>query len=145
MFPPPAALVCSPSADDRECLSTVLTQLGVETICAASFEEGLALADADRLLLVLLDIEAHTKWEVALKEFQYSVPGVPVVICARLPDTMVWLDALEAGAFDFVCRPFSGPELRWILESALKSHPLESLRKAVSSEGRPALALSAHR
>jgi DNA-binding NtrC family response regulator len=145
MFRPRAALICSPSADDRECLSVALNQLGIEAVCAASVEEGVALADADRILLILLDIEAHAKWEVALQEFQYSAPEVPVIICARLPDTMIWLDALETGAFDVVCRPFSERELRWVLENALKFHSLESLRKGVSSEGRPALALSAHR
>ena len=147
MFLPRTALICSPSADDREYLSIALTQLGIEAICAASVEEGIALADPDHLLLVLLDIEAHANWDVALKEFQYSAPGVPVVICARLPDTVVWLDALEAGAFDFVCRPFSGRELQWVLENALRSHSshhLESLRKGVSREGPPALALAAH-
>ena len=145
MFPPRTALVCSPSADDRERLSIALTQLGIEALCAASVEEGMALADTGRLLLILLDIEAHAKWDVALQAFQYSAPGVPVVICARLPDTMVWLDALDAGAFDVVCRPFSERELRWVLENALKSRSLESLRKGVSSEELPALALRAHR
>ncbi|MCS6952644.1 MAG: hypothetical protein RMK57_13865 [Bryobacterales bacterium] len=41
-----------------------------------------------------------------------------VVVISRLPDTNDWLDALEAGVFDYCAAPFEAAQLRWLLESA---------------------------
>lgn len=41
-----------------------------------------------------------------------------VVVIARLPETNSWLDALEAGAFDYCAAPLETVQIRWLLESA---------------------------
>lgn len=42
---------------------------------------------------------------------------VPVVVVSRLPHASEWLDAMDAGAADYLAPPFDGQQLRWILES----------------------------
>lgn len=41
-----------------------------------------------------------------------------VVVIARLPETNAWLDALEAGAFDYCAAPLETVQIRWLVESA---------------------------
>jgi DNA-binding NtrC family response regulator len=45
---------------------------------------------------------------------------VPVVVASRVPNTARWLDALDAGAWDYCGAPFEPRLLRHILENALK-------------------------
>jgi DNA-binding NtrC family response regulator len=45
---------------------------------------------------------------------------VPVVVATRLPDAIYWLDALDAGAWDYCTAPFEPALVRRILENALK-------------------------
>lgn len=41
----------------------------------------------------------------------------PVVVVSRLPEIEGWLDALEAGAADYLAAPFEALQLRWLLET----------------------------
>jgi DNA-binding NtrC family response regulator len=45
---------------------------------------------------------------------------VLVVVASRVPDTARWLDALDAGAWDYCGAPFEPRLLRHILENAVK-------------------------
>lgn len=42
---------------------------------------------------------------------------VPVVVVSRLPEMEDWLNALEAGAADYLAAPFETIQLRWLLNS----------------------------
>jgi DNA-binding NtrC family response regulator len=43
---------------------------------------------------------------------------IPVIVVTRNPETREWLDAMEAGAFDYCSAPFEPRQLQWILDSA---------------------------
>ena len=43
--------------------------------------------------------------------------NTPVVVVSRLPETEDWLDALEAGAADYLAAPFEIIQLRWLLNA----------------------------
>jgi DNA-binding NtrC family response regulator len=43
---------------------------------------------------------------------------IPVIVVTRTPETREWLDAMEAGAFDYCSAPFEPRQLQWILNSA---------------------------
>ena len=43
--------------------------------------------------------------------------NVPVVVVSRLPEMEDWLNALEAGAADYLAAPFETIQLRWLLNS----------------------------
>jgi FixJ family two-component response regulator len=49
-----------------------------------------------------------------------SAPA-PVVVVSRLPDYDSWIDALEAGAADYIAAPFEEIQLRWLLETHLRA------------------------
>ena len=46
-----------------------------------------------------------------------TFPGVPVVVVNRVAEIDQWLDALEAGAADYVAAPFEEIKIRWLLQA----------------------------
>lgn len=46
-------------------------------------------------------------------------PALPFIVVTRIPNTKEWLDALEAGATDYISPPVETRQLRWVMESAL--------------------------
>ena len=48
-------------------------------------------------------------------------PELPVVVVSRLPEVRGWLDALEAGASDYCGAPFEPAQVRWVLDSSLRT------------------------
>jgi DNA-binding response OmpR family regulator len=57
---------------------------------------------------------------------------VPFFVAARIPSTMDWLNALEAGATDYCASPFETHQLQWLVASALSRW-----RPASPPEARP--------
>ena len=56
-------------------------------------------------------------WSSALSWLRESQPRTPVVLVTRLPESRRWLDALDQGARDYCCAPFTRADVRWILHS----------------------------
>lgn len=117
-----AALLCSPSEDDKENLSSLLAGFKVQAVSADDATEALKLARDSRFILILLDLDRDSHWRTTIKTLQQCAPRAGVLAYSEIAGEHQWLDALDAGAFDFVCKPFRRRELHWIVESALKSH-----------------------
>jgi DNA-binding NtrC family response regulator len=47
-------------------------------------------------------------------------PALPFVVVTRIPETCEWLDALEAGATDYIAAPIELRQINWVMESALR-------------------------
>ncbi len=48
-------------------------------------------------------------------------PNCPVVVVSRIPEVSGWLDALEAGAADYCAAPFEAIQVRWLVDTHLRS------------------------
>jgi hypothetical protein len=48
-------------------------------------------------------------------------PEASIVVVSRHPEVSDWLDSIEAGAADYCAAPFESSQVRWILESSLRS------------------------
>jgi len=48
-------------------------------------------------------------------------PDASVVVVSPHPEVSDWLDSIEAGAADYCAAPFESSQVRWILESSLRS------------------------
>jgi len=56
-----------------------------------------------------------------IAQLRESQPGLPVVVVTRQPGTRHWLDALDAGAADYCGAPFERVQVRWIMQSVVRS------------------------
>jgi DNA-binding response OmpR family regulator len=56
-----------------------------------------------------------------LAQLREGDPSIPVIVVTRMTGTTQWLDALDAGATDYCGAPFERVQVRWIMDSALRS------------------------
>ncbi len=122
MANPPVRAIFFPSGgEDREIVCSVLEELGIEVIPEAApgvIEES----PTNELVFIMLDLDSEPDWRSRLRILRAQSPRACLFACSRLGDERLWIDVLEAGAFDFICRPFSRNDVRWIFENALRSH-----------------------
>ena len=120
---PHSALLCCASPDDSKDLASALEGLHVEVTSVPNCSDALDLAGASQFALILVDLDGDAQWQSTLRALRTRAPWTGVVVYSRLAEERLWLDALDAGAFDFVCKPFRSGEIHWIVENALKAHP----------------------
>ncbi|WP_201315590.1 response regulator transcription factor [Dyella sp. EPa41] len=148
----PCVLVIDDEAQIRKFLDIGLRAEGYAVLLAANAAEGLALAATRSPDLVVLDIglpdrEGH---EVLAELRQWS--QVPVLMLSVRDSETEKVKALDAGANDYVTKPFGIQELMARLRVLLRSRPgepeapqryddgrlaIDLARREVTLEGRP--------
>ena len=53
-----------------------------------------------------------------LKQIRQLQPSAPVIVLSRLGDATKWIDAIEAGAADFMAEPYSLRQVAGVIEAA---------------------------
>jgi two-component system KDP operon response regulator KdpE len=108
-----------PSA--RRALHTTLYSLGFDVGEARTAEEAIALCHVIRYEAVLLDINLPGKRGIdTCRELRRMLPRAALVMLSVHDDPERKIEALEAGADDYVTRPFHLRELTARLQSALR-------------------------
>ena len=118
-------LIVDDAAFMREMLRDILTEEGYEIVAeAADGDEAISAYNDHHPDLVMLDIVMPRKSGLeALREIVTSDPSANVVMCSALGQESLVMEALDAGAKDFVVKPFK-PE-----------RALEVMRKVLSKDG----------
>src|SRR5215469_1371202 len=121
----PCVLVIDDEAQIRKFLDIGLRAEGYEVLLAANGAEGLALAATRSPDVVILDIglpdrEGH---DVLMELRQWSL--VPVLMLSVRDTESEKVKALDAGANDYVTKPFGIQELMARLRALLRSRPGE--------------------
>lgn len=138
----PCVLVIDDEAQIRKFLDIGLRAEGYEVLLAANAAEGLALAATRSPDLVVLDIglpdrEGH---EVLAELRQWS--QVPVLMLSVRDSENEKVKALDAGANDYVTKPFGIQELMARLRVLLRSRPGEPEAPQRYDDGRLAIDLA---
>ena len=127
-------LVVDDEFEIRDMLGRFLMEQGYEAILAANGEEALELAEKEHPNAILLDIlmpgmdGIETCKRLKAKE---KTQFIPVIIATALWDR--YMDAVEAGAEDFVSKPFNLTELSHRVKSILRVRYLTNeLERAVA-------------
>ncbi len=110
----PVVLIVDDVAANRELLEGRLEGLGYDVRQASDGLEALALIEHEEPDLVLLDIEMPRLDGIALCRLMKAHPQrrlVPVVLITALSDHATQLRGIEAGADDFLTKPFDPREL----------------------------------
>ncbi|MGZ8262608.1 MAG: sigma-54-dependent transcriptional regulator [Burkholderiales bacterium] len=114
-------LVVDDEADIRELLTMTLSRMGLETHCAGTQSEALALLGQNTYELCLTDMRLPDGDGLAVLDYvSRNQPNVPVAVITAFGSAENAVAALKAGAFDYLAKPVSLNQLRTLVRSALK-------------------------
>ncbi len=119
----PTALIVDDEPDIRELLELTLLRMNVETVSAANLAEARAALASRDFQLCLADMRLPDGDGIDLvREIHEKYPGTPVAMITAHGNMETAIEALKAGAFDFVSKPVDLPVLRNLVSKALKLH-----------------------
>ena len=119
-------LIVDDDASLAEMLQLVLRQEGFETTWCASGDAVLEVFRSAQFDLVLLDLMLPGLDGVAVCRRIRADSGVPIVMLTAKSDTGDVVDGLEAGADDYIAKPFKPRELVARVWTRLRRPPAES-------------------
>jgi two-component system response regulator HydG len=116
-------------ADDEEShrimLRAVLQEEGYEVAEAADGPEAIRAVEQEPFDLILLDIRMPGMNGIeALMEIRKISPYVPVLMMTAYSSVKTAVDALKAGAFEYLIKPLDIDELKILIEKALEHYHL---------------------
>jgi DNA-binding NtrC family response regulator len=127
---PPAILLVDDDDAFRHVLSGELQRLGFDVAAAASGEEALRSAAAREPDVVLLDLRLPGADGVdILRALREKTPGADVIMLTGHGSIATAIEAIRAGAFDYVAKPCPLDELEVRIRRALER---QSLKKRAS-------------
>jgi DNA-binding NtrC family response regulator len=129
-------LIVEDEAKMRRLLELNLADAGFQTLSAGDAETGLKLLQNDSVDLVLTDLKLPgmngLDFLAAVKRFQAALP---VVVMTAFGTVETAVEAMKAGASDYILKPFSLDEMRMVVHKELDVHRLRaenrSLREAL--------------
>jgi two-component system, OmpR family, KDP operon response regulator KdpE len=119
-------LVVDDEPQIRRVMRTTLVARGYVVSTARSGEEALEKVREERFDLVLLDMNMPGIGGMEACRILRSHSDIPIVILSIRNAEKEKVDALDAGADDYVTKPFSMPELLARIRAALRRAPLLS-------------------
>jgi len=98
---------------------------GYEVVTAADGAEGIKILKEDRVGLVLTDLRLPKKNGLeVLKASKDENPLIPVIVMTAYGSVETAVDAMKAGAFDFITKPLDTDYLLLLMQRALKNQRL---------------------
>ncbi len=131
-------LVVDDDQNHRETLRTLLEEWGYATVGAGSGEAAVALCREQPFDLILMDVRMSGMSGIeatrAIREYN---PAIPIIIMTAYSDVESAVEALKAGAYDYLTKPLAFDALKLALERALDHATLRDevrvLRDSLSS------------
>ncbi len=114
-------LIVDDEPDIRELLEITLGRMTLDTLSARSVGEARALLTRERFDLCLTDMRLPDGTGLELvQHMQLTHPQVPVAMITAYGNLDTAINALKAGAFDFLTKPVDLTRLRELVVSALR-------------------------
>ena len=132
-------LVIDDEPDIRELLELTLLRMGLETATAADVKEALIKIQQFKPDLCLTDMKLPdgTGFDV-VRYIQREAPHIPVAVITAFGSMDAAIEALKAGAYDFVQKPVDLTKLRELVQTALTlSETISSGATALSDSSPP--------
>lgn len=126
-------LVVDDEADIRELLDMTLARMGLAADCAGSVAEGMAMLEHGVYDLCLTDMRLPDGEGLQLvRRIGECHPELPVAVITAHGSMENAVQALKAGAFDYLSKPVSLDQLRCLVKSAIDLPVKEDVRRAGS-------------
>ena len=132
----PAILIVEDEAKMRRLLELNLGEDGFTTFSAGDAESGLKLLRENSIDLVLTDLKLPGMNGLEfLQAVKHQNAALPVVVMTAFGSVETAVEAMKAGASDYVLKPFSLAEMRMVIHKELDVHNLReenrTLREAL--------------
>src|SRR5271169_17005 len=132
----PTVLIVEDEAKMRRLLELNLGEDGFTTLSAADAETGLKLLRTESVDLVVTDLKLPGQDGLAfLQAVKQLNAALPVVVMTAFGSVETAVEAMKAGAADYVMKPFSLAEMRMVIHKELDVRQLReenrSLREAL--------------
>ena len=113
-------LIVDDEASIRDMLAFFFHKRGFEAMTASSFTEGVAAAARFNPDLILSDIKMPDGNGLdLLRKVKGESPKTPVIMITAHTSTQDAIEAMKAGAVDYIAKPFNVEELAMIVDRAL--------------------------
>ena len=123
----PRILVVDDEESHRIMLRAVLKEEGYEVSEASDGTEAVKAVEREPFDLILMDIRMRTMDGIeALGEIRKISPLVPVLIMTAYASVKTAVEALKAGAFEYLTKPLDTDELKILIEKALELYHLRA-------------------
>jgi two-component system response regulator PilR (NtrC family) len=134
-----AVLIVDDEADIRELLVLTLSRMGVDADSASTLEEATAALKSRPYDLCLTDMRLPDgDGLMVLKHISENYGNTPVAVITAYGSTQNAVDALKAGAFDYLPKPIKLEQLRPLVMSALKlPRPVQARRASIGETASP--------
>jgi two-component system response regulator AtoC len=116
------ALIVDDDAAITTVLASLLRQAGYEVASAASGAEALAVLDTEPIDVVITDLRMPGMDGMTLvRRVVRTWPGLPIVVLSAHGTVALAVEAMKAGAADFLAKPFDREEVLFVLDKALSA------------------------
>ena len=120
-------LIADDEANLRRVLGAQLARDGYEVLLAEDGEQALALIKEHHVDVVITDLKMPKLDGLGLlKRLAKDEPGLPVILITAHGTVDTAVEALKAGAFDYVTKPFDRAEFRAVVDKAARTSELGS-------------------
>lgn len=127
-------LIIDDEPDIRELLEITLLRMGLDTLTAGNVEEALQQITTHEPHLCLTDMKLPDGSGIDIVRFlQKDYPHIPVAVITAFGSMDTAVEALKAGAYDFVSKPVDLPKLRDLIQTALQ---LSDTDETISTDNR---------
>src|SRR5882757_7947055 len=135
----PTILIIEDESKMRRLLELNLGEDGFKTLSAADAETGLKMLSSESVDLVLTDLKLPGMSGLELLQaVKRQNAALPVVVMTAFGSVETAVDAMKAGATDYVLKPFSLAEMRMVVHKELDVSRLReenrSLRQALGEK-----------
>ncbi len=121
MHTSPRVLIVDDEPDLLALMELTLTKMGLETRTAESVGRAVDLLNSESFSLCLTDMRlADGSGLDILHHISTNFPATPVAVITAYGNTQNAIEALKAGAFDYLSKPVELGQLRALVKSALK-------------------------
>src|SRR6267154_184161 len=132
----PAIVIVEDEAKMRRLLELNLGEEGFTTLAAGDAETGLKLLRESSVDLVVTDLKLPGMNGLEfLQAIKHQHAALPVIVMTAFGTVETAVEAMKAGASDYVLKPFSLAEMRMVIHKELDVHKLReenrSLREAL--------------
>ncbi|HXB59216.1 MAG TPA: sigma-54 dependent transcriptional regulator [Candidatus Acidoferrales bacterium] len=138
----PPVLVVDDEKNMRRSLETVLSDEGYAARTAESAEEALTLISRDDFFIVITDVRlgGMSGYEL-LKKIKEQKPELPVLMLTAYATPKLAVEAIKAGAVDYLPKPFAPEELLHAVARCAERHRLLRENAALRSRADEAVTL----